>query len=67
LVRLLYTNVVGVAPTDAQTADFVTLLNSGVFTQVSLTTFAADHALNMANVGLTGLAQDGLEFLPFPG
>lgn len=67
LVRLLYTNVVGSAPSDTQVNEFVTLLNVGVFTQVSLTTFAADYELNVANVNLTGLAQTGLEYLPFPG
>ncbi|NRF70176.1 calcium-binding protein [Aquincola sp. S2] len=67
LVRLLYTNVVGAAPSEQEVTSFVALITSGAFTQTSLTTFAADHELNAARINLTGLAQGGLEFTPSPG
>lgn len=67
LVTLLYTNVVGVAPDAATVAAFTALITGGQFTQTSLTTFAADHELNTAHIGLTGLAETGLEFQPVPG
>lgn len=67
LVRLLYTNVVGSAPDDATTASYVDLISSGQFTQVSLTTFAADISLNATRIDLAGLAQTGLEYLPVTG
>ena len=67
LVRLLYTNVVGTAPSQAEVNAFVGLLNNGTFTQVSLTTFAADHALNTTRIDLAGIAEHGLEYIPVPG
>jgi len=67
LVRLLYTDVVGTAPDDATTAGFVAMIDSGQFTQDSLTTYAADYALNLEHVGLVGLASSGLEFQPVAG
>lgn len=63
VVALLYTNVVGVAPTAAEAAPFVALLNGGMGVG-ALTVLAADHALNLANIQLTGLAETGIEFGP---
>ena len=67
VVRTLFTNVVGGAPDATATATFVALITSGQFTQVSLTTFAADHALNLALVDLVGQAEHGIDYLPFVG
>ena len=67
LVKLLYTNVVGTAPDTATTSAFVGLITSGQLNQVSLTLLAADHALNLARVDLAGLAQNGIDYLPFSG
>lgn len=67
LVRLLYTNVVGTAPDAATEQLFVGMITGGQFTQASITTFAADYVLNTEHIGLTGLAQTGIEYLPFPG
>jgi Ca2+-binding RTX toxin-like protein len=63
LVRLLYTNLVGSAPDQATIDSFVNLIDTGQFSQRSLTTFAADHELNLANINLIGLAQAGIEFV----
>lgn len=67
LVRLLYTNVVGNAPTQGEVDAFLGLLGNGTFTQVSLTIFAADHALNTARIDLAGIVEHGLEYIPVVG
>ena len=67
VVQTLYTNVVGSAPDAPTTASFVALITSGQFTQASLTTFAADHPLNLALVDLVGQASHGIDYLPFGG
>ena len=63
VVNLLYTNLAGVAPGASELASFTTLLDQGTMTQVSLALAASEHALNLANIGLVGLASSGLEFL----
>lgn len=63
VVDLLYTNVVG-QPPGAARAPFVSLLESGQATQVSLGWMAANHDMNLANIDYTGLARTGLEYLP---
>lgn len=63
VVDLLFTNVVGVAPTAEQRAGFVAMLDSHEHTHGSLGVLAADHPLNLANIELTGLAQTGLLYV----
>jgi len=63
VVTLLYTNVVGVAPSSSDLAAFTGLLDTGALTQASLGVLAADNTLNTANIGLVGLVQTGLEFV----
>lgn len=63
VVNLLYTNVVGVAPSAADRDYFVGLLDTGAYTVASLGVMAANHSLNTANINLTGLAQTGIEFI----
>jgi len=63
VVALLWTNVVGSAPSAEQAAPFVALLNGGMSIG-ALAVLAADHELNLANIDLVGLTQNGLEFLP---
>lgn len=60
---LLWTNVMGSAPTTADIAPFKAMLDSGQMSIGSLTTLAADTSLNTANIGLVGLSQTGLEFV----
>lgn len=66
VVDLLYTNVVGQAPDTATRKSFTDLLDNGTFTMGGLGVLAADTELNKANINLVGLAQTGLEYLPFP-
>ncbi|MBK6471222.1 MAG: M10 family metallopeptidase [Betaproteobacteria bacterium] len=67
VVDLLYTNVVGVPPGDVDRGYFVGLLDSGVYTVAGLGVMAADIDLNVANINLVGLAQQGLEYVPYLG
>lgn len=62
VVRLLYTNVVGAAPSADQAAPFVAMLNQGT-TVGELTKMAAELELTAIKVDLAGLAQTGLEFV----
>jgi hypothetical protein len=64
VVSLLWTNLVGVAPTTAQAAPVVVLLDGGVSVSVGvLTVVVAELSLNTENINLLGLAQSGLEFM----
>lgn len=63
VVDLLYENVVGFAPSAADEAHFVGLLDSGVHTVSSIGIMAADTTLNEENIDLVGLSQTGLEYL----
>jgi serralysin len=63
VVNLLYSNVAGVQPSAAQAAPYVSELNSGIQTQASLGIFAAEHTLNVSNIDLVGLTQNGLPYV----
>ena len=67
VVTLLYTNVVGVAPGAADLAYFVGLLDSHSLTPATLGILAADHPLNTDHINLVGLADTGVEFIPYFG
>jgi hypothetical protein len=58
----LFTNIVGAAPTPAQEATYVFLLDSGQYTAGSLGVFAAQQPLNAANANVDLLANTGLPF-----
>jgi len=64
IVTLLWTNLFGSAPTAAEAAPFVAMLDSG--TPVgALTVLAADLDLNTSHINLNGLAVTGIEYLPW--
>jgi hypothetical protein len=62
VVDLLYTNVVGSAPSAEAETSFVTLLDNGTFTEASLGLLAADFSLNQTRINLVGLSSTGLEY-----
>jgi Ca2+-binding RTX toxin-like protein len=62
VVDLLFTNVVGVAPSATQEATFVALLDFGQFSEAGLGAIAAQHPLNLANINIDLLASTGLPF-----
>ena len=63
VVTTLWRNVVGSGPTEAEKAPFIAMLANGT-KPGDLVVLAADTGLNTANIGLVGLAQTGLEFIP---
>ena len=62
VVTLLYTNVVGVAPTTTERDTFAGLLDNGTLTIGSLGTLAGNTALNLAHIDFTGIQQHGLAY-----
>ena len=62
VVDLLYTNVIGVAPTAAQEAPFVALLDSGQYTPATLGILAAQQPQNLAGVNIEFWSKVGLPF-----
>jgi hypothetical protein len=64
VVNLLYTNVVGSAPSAQAAQPFVDMLNNGTQTKGSLTLLAANQDLIAQRIDLTGLANTGLDFVP---
>lgn len=66
VVDLLYTNVVGQAPSAQARAEYVDMLDSGSLSMASLGLLAANTGLNASNVNLVGLARTGLDYLPYP-
>ncbi len=66
-VKLVYRNVVGVAPPAADLAHFTALLESGAYTQQSLAVLACQTDVNTQSVELLGLANTGLDYVLPPG
>ena len=67
VVDLLFTNVIGVAPTADQAASFVKMLDDKSYSVTSLAKLAADTPFNTSGVNLVGLANTGLAYLEFQG
>jgi len=61
-VDRVYQNVVGVAPSAPERAEFVALLDNGVFTQASLAVYACDVWVNAESAEIVGLADTGLAY-----
>lgn len=62
VVNVLWTHVVGSAPTDAQALPFVDMLNAGM-TPGELAAYAAQTELNLIQIDLVGLAETGILYL----
>jgi len=63
IVSLLWTNVIGTKPTEADKASFIALLENGM-SAGALAQYAADTSFNITNINLVGLAQTGIEYIP---
>jgi len=63
-VKLVYRNVIGVAPSASELGYFVGLLDSGVYSQASLAYMACEVPQNTQSAELVGLAATGIEYLP---
>jgi hypothetical protein len=66
-VKLVFGNVMGMAPSQAELDYFVDLLDSGRATPASLALMASESVANQVHVDLVGLAATGLEYLPVGG
>jgi Ca2+-binding RTX toxin-like protein len=66
IVTLLFTNVVGYIPSKADKAPFISLLENGM-TSGALAHLAADSSIHLMSIKplLVGLAQTGIEYIPF--
>jgi len=64
IVSLLYLNIVGSLPSSADKAPFVSLLENGMTSGV-LVQLAADSSLMNLKQLLVGIAQTGIEYIPF--
>jgi hypothetical protein len=62
IVGLIYQNLAGVAPDNATLSQFAGMLDRGELSAGQLGVMAADHALNVGNIDLVGLAQTGVGF-----
>jgi hypothetical protein len=62
VVNLLWTNVVGSAPSTEQAQPFLDMLNTGM-TVGQLGVLAADTDINQNNINIAGLATTGIEFI----
>lgn len=60
---LLYKNVVGSAPSQAEVAELVSYVDSGAYTQAQALQVIAGLDLTAQQIGLTGLAQTGWDFV----
>jgi Ca2+-binding RTX toxin-like protein len=61
-VNLLWTNLFGAAPTAAQAAPYVAMLDSGATTPAALATMAAELSVNTTNINLVGLQHTGIHY-----
>lgn len=64
---LLYKNVMGKAPSQSELSELVSYIDSGAFTQAQALEVIAGLDLTANQIGLTGLAQAGLEYTYFAG
>jgi serralysin len=61
IVNVLYTNVVGSAPTTAQAAPYLQMLQTGT-SPGDLAVLAEDTALNASRINLVGLSSTGIQY-----
>jgi len=65
VVELIWNNLVG-PPTPADNiSQYSALIDNGTYTSAGLAMIAADHSLNTISIDLVGLAQTGVEYIPY--
>jgi hypothetical protein len=65
VVDLLYKNLTGAMPSAAVEANYLNMIEVGIYTPSSLALFAANHELNKTNISFVGIVEHGLIYLPF--
>ena len=63
IVNLLYTNVVGSAPSASQAAPYLQMLQNGT-SPGDLAVLAEDTSINVSHINLTGLSSTGIKYTP---
>jgi len=63
VVDLLYTNVVGVIPSNVEKSNYVNVLETGAFSVASLGVLAAESTYNTENIDFVGLMSSGIEYV----
>ena len=64
IITTLWSNVVGSVPSASDKAPFIKLLEDGL-TPGTLAVMAAETSFNATNINLVGLAQTGIEYVPW--
>lgn len=65
VVELIWNNLIG-PPTPADNiSQYSVLIDNGAYTSAGLAIVAANHDLNATNIDLVGLAQTGVEYIPY--
>ncbi|MEK6686712.1 MAG: M10 family metallopeptidase [Pseudomonadota bacterium] len=63
IVTLLWNNLFGTTPSEAEKSPYVKLLDSGEMSTGALAVLAADTSFNTGNINLVGLMQAGIAFV----
>ena len=65
IAELVFTNLVGVAPTDAVTKELAGYMDSGAYSQAGFARAISDLDLNATNINLVGLTDTGLQYAEY--
>ena len=65
VVELVFTNLVGEAPTQAVKAELASYMDSGAYSQAGFARAIADLELNATNINLVGLSDTGLQYTEY--
>ncbi len=65
VVHLLYSNVIGAAPSSEELQAFTSLLDSGTYSRAQFGIMAAESSFNLANIDIVGLRQSGIAYTEF--
>jgi hypothetical protein len=67
IVELVFTNLVGEAPTQDVKTELASYMDSGAYSQAAFTRAIADLELNATNINLVGLSNTGLQYTEYLG
>ena len=65
IAELVFTNLVGVAPTEAVTKELAGYMDSGAYSQAGFARAISDLDLNATNINLAGLTDTGLQYAEY--
>ena len=65
VANLLYTNLMGEAPTQDAKTELASYMDSGAYSQAGFARAIADLELNATNINLVGLGDTGLQYTEY--